>query len=236
MSIIYKATNKLNNKIYIGQTIKTLTERKKSHQASAKHNSKYHFHNAIRKYGFENFNWEILKKGITNKKQLDKLEIKYIKDYNSIKIGYNISTGGGGGDTLTNHPNKKEIFEKISKSQKGREMSETTKKNWYKKMYIDNPDRFKGKNNPMYGKKLSEKRKKEISEQQKGRISPMKGKKHSEKTKRKISLASKGRKKTDKFKKMMSKVHKGKVLSKETKLKISITKRKNYDETKNIYN
>jgi len=194
MSIIYKATNKLNGKIYIGQTFKTLKERKSAHKNRAMFGSNYHFHNAIRKYGFDVFEWKILEKGITNKDKLDALEIKYIKRFDSIENGYNISTGGGGGDTLTNHPNRRDILRKMSETQKERIMSKTTKKNWYKKMYIDNPNRFKGKNNPMYGKKLSDDRKKQISEQHKGKPSGMKGKHHSDKTKKKISKKLKGRK------------------------------------------
>jgi len=194
MSIIYKATNKLNGKIYIGQTSKTLKYRKLSHKARVRFGSSYHFHNAIRKYGFEIFEWKILKKGIKNKDELDKLEIEYIKKFNSIKNGYNISTGGGGGDTLTNHPNKKEILKKMSDKQKGKVMNKSTKKKWYKKMYIDNPNRFKGKNNPMYGKKLSDNRKKQISEQHKGKPSGMLGKYHTKDTKKRISKKLKGRK------------------------------------------
>ena len=226
MSIIYRAINKFNNKIYIGQTTKTLEERKIAHRAKVRFGSEYHFHNAIRKYGFESFIWDILEKDIIDKRELDKLEIKYIKECDSIKNGYNISTGGGGGDTLFNHPNKREILKKMSNTQKGRVMSVSTKEKWYKKMYIDNPDRFKGENNPMYGKKLSEERKKQISKQQKSRISPMKGKNHSAETKEKISNASRGKEKSKKFKNMISKVHKGKILSEETKLKISLSQKK----------
>jgi len=225
MSIIYKATNKLNGKSYIGQTSKTLEHRKLSHKARVRFGSSYHFHNAIRKYGFDVFEWEILEKGIKIKNELDKLEIRYIKKFNSIKNGYNISTGGGGGDTLTNHLDIKEILKKMSDKQKGRIMSDSVKKKWYKKMYIDNPNRFKGENNPMYGKKLSDERKKQISEQHKGNTY-MQGKKMSIETKKKISDSLKGRPKSEKFKRMMSRIHKGKVLSKETKLKISLSKRK----------
>jgi len=194
MSIIYKATNKLNGKTYIGQTSKTLNHRKILHKAKARFGSNYHFHNAIRKYGFKVFKWEIIKKGIKNKNELDRLEIEYIKKFNSIEKGYNVSTGGEGGDTLTNHPNRKEILKKMSDKQKGRKMKKSTKKKWYKKMYIDNLNRFKGKNNPMYGKKLSDDRKKQISEQHKGKPSGMLGRHHSEKTKKKISKKLKGRK------------------------------------------
>ena len=195
-----------------------------AHRNKVRFGSKYHFHNALRKNGFNVFEWEILVDGIKNKIELDKIEIEYIKKFDSIKNGYNMSTGGGGGDTLTSHPNREEICKKMSDKQKGRKMRKDVKENWYKKMYVDNPDRFKGRNNPMYGKRLSEERKKQISEQHKGNTY-MKGRKLSDETKKKISDHQKGKPKSVEFKKMMSKVHKGKVLSKETKLKISISQK-----------
>ncbi|MFA6089866.1 MAG: GIY-YIG nuclease family protein [Candidatus Woesearchaeota archaeon] len=49
MGIIYIAINKINQKTYVGQTQKTLHSRISGHTARVKLNSKYHFHNAIRK-------------------------------------------------------------------------------------------------------------------------------------------------------------------------------------------
>ena len=59
MGIIYQCTNLVNNKIYIGQTIRTLEERKKEHLKKAINDGTY-FHNAILKYSKENFQWSIL--------------------------------------------------------------------------------------------------------------------------------------------------------------------------------
>ena len=59
--IIYKATNLINNKVYIGQTIRRLEERIYYHYYRAEHELEIihtHFINAIRKYGKENFQWE----------------------------------------------------------------------------------------------------------------------------------------------------------------------------------
>ena len=58
--IIYKVTNIINNKIYIGQTIHSLNIRKSQHERSHEYEYKTAFSNAIKKYGKENFIWEII--------------------------------------------------------------------------------------------------------------------------------------------------------------------------------
>ena len=60
--IIYKSTCVITNKSYIGQTTTFLGNRKGIHKHNAlyKNDIKNHFHNAIRKYGWENFTWEII--------------------------------------------------------------------------------------------------------------------------------------------------------------------------------
>lgn len=101
MSIgIYKITNLINNKIYIGQSI-NIEKRINAHFAYAfsKGAKEYNtpIHNAIRLYGKESFKWEILKE--CTEEELDDLEIYYISLYNSTdrNIGYNLTTGGFGG-------------------------------------------------------------------------------------------------------------------------------------------
>lgn len=97
---IYKYTNNINNKVYIGQSI-NLERRKYSHKSSA-YNEKANgynsqFHQAIRKYGLENFSYEVVAE-ISNeeysKQILDDLERYFIKYYNSFKNGYNATEGG----------------------------------------------------------------------------------------------------------------------------------------------
>jgi len=58
--IIYKVTNLINNKIYIGQTTGSLEKRKIKHISCAKLNSNIYFHKALNKYGIGSFDWEIL--------------------------------------------------------------------------------------------------------------------------------------------------------------------------------
>lgn len=94
--LIYKATNNINGKIYIGQTTKTLEERKKYHKRDSKRIDTL-FYRAIRKYGWDNFNWEIIHDNITTIEELDSLEEYYIKLYNCFDnpgIGYNTQSGG----------------------------------------------------------------------------------------------------------------------------------------------
>lgn len=57
--IVYKATNKINNKVYIGITTKTLEHRKRIHIRDSKTKDTY-FYRALRKYSENNFEWEII--------------------------------------------------------------------------------------------------------------------------------------------------------------------------------
>lgn len=86
---IYKITNLLNSKIYIGQSVKLLS-RISAHKSE---NGGGLLSKAITKYGKDNFLFEVLE--YCNKDDLDELEIKYISEYNStVPNGYNISIGG----------------------------------------------------------------------------------------------------------------------------------------------
>lgn len=96
--LIYKITNLLNNKSYIGQTIKPAEERWKEHQAHAygKHinDQNKHLYRAMRKYGIENFSFEVVQDNIETFEQLDKAEIYWIDFYQSFLYGYNETFGG----------------------------------------------------------------------------------------------------------------------------------------------
>jgi len=91
--LIYKITNNVNGKVYIGQTTKTLEQRKAGHLQDAKNGVNRHLYDAMRKYGFENFIFEELCKA-NSKSELNYLEAKYILEYDSVRTGYNMGYGG----------------------------------------------------------------------------------------------------------------------------------------------
>lgn len=98
---IYKITNKINGKIYIGQTTKTLEERFQKHCWGTTLKDIYHFNmaikQAIKKYGKENFTIELIEQ--VEKDKLDEREVYWISFYNSYQKGYNCTLGGQNGAT-----------------------------------------------------------------------------------------------------------------------------------------
>jgi group I intron endonuclease len=162
---IYCATNKKNGKKYIGYT-NNFHRRKIQHKSSAKCGSLYVFHKAIRKYGWDNFDWEILFQSENYQITIDK-EVELIEK-NETKIkGYNLTLGGEG--------------------QKERNVSLETRN----KM-SQNHANMKKENNPFWKNKHTLESKKMMSESLKGKSSPLKGKKLSKEHRDKLSFALKG--------------------------------------------
>lgn len=89
---IYKITNLINNKIYIGQSVNA-KHRWEQHVSASKHNPRTIVDRAIKKYGEENFGVEVIEKT----EQYDERERYWITYYNSTNhdIGYNVCVGGG---------------------------------------------------------------------------------------------------------------------------------------------
>ena len=108
---IYKITNKLNNKVYIGQTIQKPIER--FYQHCAKKCDKYILnmviHKAIFKYGKDNFTFEVIEE--VPKQQLNEREEYWIKYYNSYTDGYNSTKGGQKGNKPFKNIDNKVIIE-----------------------------------------------------------------------------------------------------------------------------
>ena len=112
--IIYKITNLLDKKIYIGQTQRTLEERMKEH---CRNRRKSYIYNAIKKYGIENFSAEVIETCETVE-ELNEREIFWIKFFDCKRPnGYNLTDGGEGcrGYIVTAETRKK-----ISESHKGK--------------------------------------------------------------------------------------------------------------------
>ena len=239
--IIYKATNKINGKPYIGQTIQGLMVRKSDHKNKAikcregkiKSN---HFYNAINKYGFDKFIWSIISE-CDCMDDLNNQEEYYISYYRQNGGVYNISPGG------YNKIPSPESVAKIAAANRGKKHTVEAKA------------------------KMSEIAKNRSIETRLHMSEAQKGKKHSLEHKEKIGISSMGRKHSDETKaKMkesrakrlpisdetrfnMSEAQKGKKLSVETKEKIrkasssrsieskaktsaSMTGKKHSDETK----
>lgn len=90
---VYKHTNKMNNKCYIGITSKIPEIRWKNGNG---YQNKTYFRNAIQKYGWDNFKHEILFENLTEQEAKDK-EIELIAFYKSNEFGcYNMTNGGDG--------------------------------------------------------------------------------------------------------------------------------------------
>lgn len=153
--IIYKATNLVTGKVYIGQTSQDFEERKRQHLRKARNGVKTVFYNSIRKHGEENFSWEIIDQ-CTSQDELNEKEIHWVAHYRSfIKVemcnGYNMTVGGGGLGIGENNPNfgtkrSMETRMKISASNMGKVMSAVSREKMRQaKQGIE------GENHPRYG-------------------------------------------------------------------------------------
>lgn len=117
---IYRISNKVNGKVYIGLTTQGLNRRKSEHIHRANRGERDHkLYLAIRKYGIENFVFEVICQ-TTDKTLLPILERIFIAKYNSFNRGYNMTKGG---DSVSEETGKK-----ISEKLKGRKIT------WYDKI------------------------------------------------------------------------------------------------------
>lgn len=94
---LYKITNVVNGKIYIGKTYIGYMNRWKQHKSDAFRDDRkvdYKFYRAIRNYGVDKFEVSLL--GQYESGELEEMEIKTIKEYNSFYGGYNSTLGGEG--------------------------------------------------------------------------------------------------------------------------------------------
>ena len=123
---VYKITNKITNKIYIGITNQGSGARYRHHWYEARTGESAPIHRSMKKYGEENFTLEIIDFADTYE-ELKEKEKYYIKLYNSMDrtIGYNLTEGGDG---TFGRLHSEETKEKIRQKAIGRKASEETKK------------------------------------------------------------------------------------------------------------
>ena len=228
---IYKITNQINGKIYIGK-------HSTDNLDDGYMGSGILICKAEKKYGIENFTKEYLAFCDTEEK-LNWFEKFYIKKYKAKEVGYNLTDGGDG---ILGHidsdetrlkkslshkgvklgPMNEETKQKLSEANKGKTLSEETKQKLRKPKTEETKQKI---SEAKKGKTLSEETKRKISESNKKRLVekgvPFKGKHQSEETKQKISDAMKGKTFSKEHKQKISEAKKGKTLSEETKQKIS---------------
>lgn len=145
--IIYKITNLINNKIYIGQTIRSLIDRINDYKNGLGND---YLNNAFKKYGFDNFKFEIIETA-SSIDGLNEKEIELISKYKTTdkNIGYNIAYGG------KNSIPSQETLDKMSKAHKGIKQTD---------MWINKRIHSKGtKEAKKYGKEKTEEEKKYLS-------------------------------------------------------------------------
>ena len=92
MGYIYKITNNINGKVYIGQTIGTIEKRFNEHKRDAIKGCQYSLHRAMRKYGIDSFSVEEIEE--CPEEELNDREIYWISFYDSYYQGYNMTIGG----------------------------------------------------------------------------------------------------------------------------------------------
>ncbi len=110
---VYVHTNRKNGKVYVGQTKDV---KKRFARGGSNYKKNNYFYNAIKKYGWDGFDHEILAYNL-NKDEANEMEIYYIKKFDSTnpEKGYNIAPGGNAGVLAESTKNKmKENWEKKS--------------------------------------------------------------------------------------------------------------------------
>ena len=196
MYTVYKHTNTINGKVYVGITSMDVKRRWENGNGYSKQPL---FSRAIKKYGWHSFSHDILYDGLS-KEEAEQKEIELISAYrsNNPEYGYNIQNGGN-----TSGKHSVETRKKISKSNKGRiitleqriKISNTLKG---QKLSPETRERIsaslKGKKSYWYGKTSPTKGRKAPPEELKRRSESQKGKTLSDETKKKISEALKGEK------------------------------------------
>jgi group I intron endonuclease len=118
---IYRITNKINQMVYIGFTGQTPHRRWQGHQNDAFRRS-HKFQNALRKYGIENFEFEVLYQSKLLYHTAQVMEPLFIEAYETYGVGVYNSAPGGFIPVITD-----ETRMRMSASQKGRVVSDITK-------------------------------------------------------------------------------------------------------------
>lgn len=216
---IYKTTNLVSGKIYVGQRCSL-----KKCEEDEYIGSGTKLKDSIKKYGKEKFKKEIIE--YTTIDLMDEREIFWIKELDAMnpKVGYNLCEGGC---STRGHVLSEEVRKRLSEKHKGKKLSEECKK----KIGIKSSG-----NKYALGKKLTEEHKAKLGQIAKTRIRSVEerkklsdfnkgnknclGRKLSEESKRKIGDGNRGKKRTKEERELMSARYKGRKATEETKQKM----------------
>jgi group I intron endonuclease len=218
--IIYKATGP-SGKVYVGQTTYSLKKRKSEHKfMSLKKDRRTAFQQALLDEGFDNFTWEQIDTAET-REDLDQKEKHWITYYDSMNPdrGYNLAPGGLAWSPSEKTRRKIGEANRGNKYNLGKHHSEETRKKI--------SEAKKGKRPYVMTEEICRK----ISEARRGGLVWNKGKHHTEETRRRMSEAHKGKKYclgrhlSEEHRRHISEANKGRVVSPETRCKISEAKK-----------
>jgi group I intron endonuclease len=150
---IYRAKNITNGKCYIGFD-SNWPYRKSRHKISSQA-SNLKFHNAIKKYGWDKFEWAVIYQSIDGEHCLDIMEPFFIKEYDSFNNGYNMTEGGEGVIGYTHNSERRLKISKAAQKPKSDAWKASRKKRT-------------GILHPNFNKPISDEQKKKISDSLKG--------------------------------------------------------------------
>lgn len=209
MRHIYTFKNLLNDKVYVGQT-NNPQKRKHEHLLEAKNGTEKLLYYAIRKYGEENFLFEVIED--CEDELANEREVFWIGHFNSYENGYNMTTGGD------HFSHSEETKYKIGYAFRGKHLSEEHKQklreaNKGKKPPPHSPETLQKMSESMKGKNTGPK----SEEHRKNLSAAHKGKKLSEEHKEKLRAY----KASDETRQRLSEAGKGRVVSEETRKKMS---------------
>ena len=209
MGYVYKITNTLNNKSYIGISIHEPEKHRIKDHLSGRGNRI--IARAVKKYGKDAFTYEVLEANVFDE-FLPELEVAYIAHFNTVAPhGYNLDSGG------SHKIPSEETRRKISEAKRGQKHSEEHRRK--------NSESKKGKKRKPHSaetrRKMSEVRKGNPNYGRKGEKHHFFGKTHSAASRRKMSEATKGQKHSEETRRKISDANKGKTPSEETRRKIS---------------
>ena len=174
MIIVYRVVHRASGRCYIGQTNKTLEARRREHEWNAIHDKGFVFAKALKKYGFDAFDWTIITDCQT-REEADNVEQQQIAEHKTTnrQFGFNLTLGG-----VSNFPVTRTVKHRknIGLSHRGKVLSEATKEKIRQKLT---------------GFKHTLEARQKMSESRKGSKNSFFGKKHSEATRKRISDARK---------------------------------------------